>query len=262
VENKPLVSVVIPTYNHANFIAKAIESVRVQTYSNWEAIIVNNYSEDATEEIVASFNDSRIRLVNFRNNGIIAASRNHGIKLSNGEYVAFLDSDDIWYTEKLERCLKALRGQGDIVCHGEVWVREGAEPQNVNYGPAAKAQYHSLLLERNCLSTSAIVAKKSCLEAVGYFSEDPAFVMVEDYDLWLRISRAGYKFIFLDDALGQYTIHTANNSRSVLRQMRSEIAVLRNHFNEKKDWPPLDRLRQLRRMARVYIAYGRRWVSI
>jgi teichuronic acid biosynthesis glycosyltransferase TuaG len=80
----PLVSVVIPTYNHAQFLRAAIQSVIDQTFSDWEAVVVNNYSEDDTVQIVASFNDARIRLVNFRNHGVIAASRNYGMGLATG----------------------------------------------------------------------------------------------------------------------------------------------------------------------------------
>ena len=102
---QPLVSVIMPTYNHAKFIAKAIESVLSQTSQNLELIIIDNYSEDDTGEIVASCEDDRIIYLKFRNNGIIAASRNHGIKHSHGEYIAFLDSDDLWHKQKLEKQL-------------------------------------------------------------------------------------------------------------------------------------------------------------
>ncbi|MDP2842393.1 MAG: glycosyltransferase family A protein, partial [Acetobacterium sp.] len=90
----PLVSVVIPTYNHAGFLREALESLVAQTFSDWEALVVNNYSEDDTLDVVEAFNDPRIRVENFRNNGVIGASRNRGIRLSKGKYIAFLDSDD------------------------------------------------------------------------------------------------------------------------------------------------------------------------
>jgi len=94
----PVVSIVIPTYNHEHFLKKCLQSVVDQTFTNWEAIVVNNFSEDNTIAVVNSFHDPRIHLVNFKNNGIIAASRNKGIKLSRADLIAFLDSDDIWQT--------------------------------------------------------------------------------------------------------------------------------------------------------------------
>ena len=93
----PAVSIVIPTYNHGYFLKKCLQSVIDQTLTDWEAIVINNFSEDNTIDVVNSFHDPRIHLVNFKNNGIIAASRNEGIKISNADLIAFLDSDDSWY---------------------------------------------------------------------------------------------------------------------------------------------------------------------
>src|SRR3989304_1110083 len=113
----PLVTVVIPTYNHAHFLREALQSVRAQSFSEWEAVVVNNYSEDDTIAVVESFADPRIRLENFRNNGIIAASRNRGIALARGKYLAFLDSDDLWLPEKLACFISHLDGGFDVFCH-------------------------------------------------------------------------------------------------------------------------------------------------
>lgn len=92
--NEILFSIVIPTYNRANLIKRCIESVINQTYQNWEAIIVDNYSEDNTEEIVSSFNDERIRFYKNHNYGVISVSRNFALDNSNGHWICFLDSDD------------------------------------------------------------------------------------------------------------------------------------------------------------------------
>lgn len=258
---KPVVSVVIPTYNHAHFLPNALESLCYQTFTDWEAIVVNNYSEDDTVEVVKSFADPRIRLEHFRNNGIIAASRNLGIKLSQGKYIAFLDSDDSWHPEKLTRS-KALLDEGnDLVCHGEIWMRNGKEFRRVEYGPEERSNYHSLLFFRNCISTSAVIVRRTCLEKVGCFSEDAAFAMVEDYDLWLKLSRAGFRFAFISEMLGLFNIHKANSSRAVARQMYAELAVLEKHFSQVERWSLIDNLRRLRRLGRVYLSYGFRWVT-
>ena len=227
---QPTVSVVIPTYNHAQFLRKALRSVLEQSFQDWEAVVVNNYSEDDTAEIVSSFDDPRIRLVDFRNNGIIAASRNRGIGLSLGEYVAFLDSDDIWYPDKLLRCIEKLRKGYDVVCHGENWTEKGVPFRKMFYGPAEATSYEALLNDGNCLSTSAIVARKSVLENAGNFSEDPEIVTVEDYDLWLRLAERKCRFGFVEEILGEYTIHPGNQSKAVLRNMRAELAVLEKHY--------------------------------
>lgn len=254
----PEISVVIPTYNHARFLRKALSSVCGQTFTDWEAIVINNYSEDDTEAVVAAFADSRIRLENFRNNGVIAASRNLGIKLARGKYIAFLDSDDMWHPEKLARAKAVLDQGGDLVCHGETWMKSGVEFRKLCYGPVEKSDYHSLLFERNCISTSAVTVRKGCLEKVGGFSEDSAFAMAEDYELWMKLARAGCRFTFIDKMLGVFNLHDANSSRAVFRQMRAELAVLKKHFSELDNWTSGDRLRRLRRIGRVYLAYGAR----
>jgi glycosyltransferase involved in cell wall biosynthesis len=105
--DQPLVSVVIPSYNHANFIGKAVQSVLDQTYNKYEIIVIDNHSNDGTHEIVASFEKKAIiRMLDINNNGIIAASRNMGISAAQGEWVAFLDSDDSWMPDKLEKTMK------------------------------------------------------------------------------------------------------------------------------------------------------------
>ena len=90
----PLVSIVIPTYNHGNYIGKAIKSLINQTYQNWEAIIIDNQSSDQTYEEIKNYSDSRIKYFEINNNGVIAKSRNYGISISKGDWIAFLDSDD------------------------------------------------------------------------------------------------------------------------------------------------------------------------
>ena len=97
----PEFSVILPTYNRANTIKRAIDSVLGQTISNWELIIVDNFSSDNTSDIVMGYSDARIKLIHFRNNGVIAASRNKGIEHALGEFIAFLDSDDWWHKDKL-----------------------------------------------------------------------------------------------------------------------------------------------------------------
>ena len=133
------VSIVIPTYNHEAFLGAALSSVVNQTYTNWEAIVVNNFSTDGTEALVHSFNDPRIKLVNFHNNGIIGAARNQGINLAINPFVAFLDSDDTWLPTKLEKCVAALTNGADLVCHGENWIDETSHSRAVFYGPTARA---------------------------------------------------------------------------------------------------------------------------
>lgn len=226
-----LVSVVIPTFNQANFLADALECVRRQTYQAWEAIVINNFSSDDTVSIITSLNDDRIRLINFANDGVIARSRNIGIKESHGEFVAFLDSDDLWEDEKLTRCVEVLNRGVDLVCHAERWFGGGSLDRIVKYGPKERATYTALLAKGNCISTSATVVRREVLEALGGFRDSPEFVTTEDYDLWLRIAKHKYRIDFIDESLGSFRRHSSSASSATLRHLKAELAVLSDHFS-------------------------------
>ena len=113
----PLVSVVIPSFNHGKFIHKAIESVINQTYRNWEAFIIDNNSTDETNNILNYYKDIRIKKLKIENDGVIAKSRNLGIKAAKGDWIAFLDTDDWWTEDKLEICLNSIDENTDFVYH-------------------------------------------------------------------------------------------------------------------------------------------------
>lgn len=251
----PVVTVVIPTYNHAHFLRDALGSLRAQTYTNWEAIVVNNFSEDDTVEVVESFADSRIVLENFRNNGVIAASRNRGIALARGRYVAFLDSDDTWYPEKLAKCIPHLDNGVGLVCHGLRWI--GNQERDMFCGPEQRATFDALLDKGNCITPSATVVLKDLLESAGCFSEDPAIVTAEDYHLWIKLAQAGNKMYFIKEILGQYRIHSGNQSGSVQRQLNADLRVF-NEFFTNEDLHSLEkRVRVRRRYSLAYYGAGR-----
>ena len=230
---RPLVSVVIPTYNHAHFLGRALQSVLKQTYTNWEAFVIDNHSTDGTDELVRNFPDPRIHLLKIHNGGVIAASRNLGLTRANGDWVAFLDSDDHWYARKLESIITLL-GNGDdsdVFCHNEYVVQaKGGQKRILRYGPATKDFYRVLLLDGNRLSTSATVVRRQFIEQNHLcFDERPDFVTVEDYGLWLELARNGARFNFLNDILGEYVIHDTNNSARLARHWANTDTLLRHH---------------------------------
>lgn len=253
----PEVSVVIPTYNRAQLLREALASVRAQTFTDWEAVVVNNHSVDDTVDTVLRFEDPRIRLVNFRNHGVIAASRNVGIGMARGPIVAFLDSDDRWHPTKLERCLQALTDEVDVVGHGLVYARNGRVWKTRMTGPARLATYAELLYTGNCLATSAVLVRKRCLERVSGFTEAPEHVGAEDYDLWIRLAKDGARFAFVDELLGEYRVHGENFSREALRCIAAQFAVIERHFAEVTAASAWERLRRRKRRALVFYTAGR-----
>jgi glycosyltransferase involved in cell wall biosynthesis len=259
----PVVSVIIPTYNQADLLKRSLQSLRDQTFSDWEAIIIDNHSDDETKEVVDTLRDSRIQYQTIHNNGIIAASRNLGIRHAKGEYIAFLDSDDLWYPSKLSECVKTLQQDKEIVCHG-LWIRKDGILRN-KLIPASSCQnfYETLLYKGNSLiATSAVMMRKQCFDRFGVFSEDPAIVTAEDFELWLRFSKRNIKWGFIPEVLGEYTVHSKNASGNVKRQMLAEEHVVMKYFAENASPQINERLSyRKRRMMLVLRAGVRVWQS-
>lgn len=254
-----VVSIVIPTYNQAHFLEEALAGLISQTYPHWEAVVVNNDSTDDTVAVVERFNDPRITLINFKNHGVIASSRNLAIQRSNAEFIAFLDSDDLWYPDKLKVCVHRLQQGFDMVCHGQDHFQDGSPTKTpYRYGPYEKTKYSALLLEGNCLATSAIVVRRSLLTACGNFSANPAYATAEDYDLWLKLARAQAKISLIDDILGAYRFHGANTSSSRVRLAKATLAVLKAHTLELRGFEWLLRIRLALKMFRISFFVFRR----
>lgn len=182
------VSVIIPTYNRAKKVCRAISSVLNQTYEDFELIVIDDGSDDHTRESVSRFKDN-IVMINHSQNMGVSAARNSGIAIAGGKFIAFLDSDDQWMPEKLEVQIDFFReNPGAVACQtGEIWIRNGkrVNPKNRHLKPSGDIFEPSLEL---CLvSPSAVMLKRSLLDEVGLFDE--SFPVCEDYDLWLRISK-------------------------------------------------------------------------
>jgi glycosyltransferase involved in cell wall biosynthesis len=196
--NRPLVSVIIPTYNRGWIIKEAIDSVMAQDFVGYELIVVDDGSTDNTPDILGAY--GRDICVLRQSNKGVSAARNHGIRASSGGLIAFLDSDDLWLPQKLSRQADFFdtHPQAMICQTEEQWIRNGAR---VN----PKKRHHKfsgMIFERSlelCLvSPSAVMLRRSLFDTVGIFDESlPA---CEDYDLWLRVS-CRYPVYLIDTAL-------------------------------------------------------------
>lgn len=231
-------SVIIPTYNQADFLRKALKSVFGQTYPDYEVIVVNNMSTDDTVSVVQEWNVDNLTLINFSNDGIIGLARNVGIQASTGDYVAFLDSDDVWYPAKLDGINDAIECSSNpgLFCHDQDLIRDGMPAGVAHYGPQSGSglTMHSYLMTKgNCVSTSATVVARKYLDEVGGFSEESSLCTVEDYDLWLKLAKI-CEFEFLPERLGVHNYHGGGASANVEVHLAATISVLSKHFNEEE----------------------------
>ena len=184
-----LVSVIMPTFNQAAFIQQAIDSVLAQSYVELELVIIDNFSDDNTLEIVSAFKDARIKVVQYNNNGIIASARNFGVKQSSGEIIAFLDSDDVWKPEFLSEQIGALDSEPALVSARHMCIGDqGAFFDHLSHldGTSIYSVSETELALANPIVTSSVVMKRTNFDAVGGFSESSEFRYIEDWELWSR----------------------------------------------------------------------------
>ena len=228
----PFFSVIIPTYNCADFLKRAIDSVFSQTYQNFEVIVIDNSSKDNTEDVLNSFDDKRLIAIKVNNNGIIAHSRNKGIENAKGDWIAFLDSDDVWKPEKLEKVKESVNQNPEVVliCHDEQYVENSEIKNRLRYGPAVQNLYQRLLFKGNCVSTSATCLRKDIAIETGGFSERKEFKTAEDYEYWIRLAQVG-QFYFIKEILGEFHVHGENSSSNIHIHTNAGMAVKEYHFS-------------------------------
>ncbi len=197
-KKKNEVSVIIPTYNRGWIIKESIDSVFSQTFNAYELIVVDDGSDDNTSEILDSYGN-KLRIIRQANQGVSAA-RNRGIIASSGEFIALLDSDDLWLPEKLDRQMSFFRNNPDaVICQTqEIWMRNGKRVNPCKHHKKLSGMIFEPSLTLCLVSPSAVMFKRELMDMVGFFDE--SFPACEDYDLWLRVSLA-FPVYLIDEAL-------------------------------------------------------------
>ena len=216
-----MVSVIVPTFNRAHMIGRAIRSVLNQTYGDFEIIVVDDGSADNTEEVVAAFEDERVRYIRLEeNSGTSAAPRNAGIKAARGDYIALLDSDDEWLPQKLEKQIdkfKSVSSDVGVVYCGFVFISQESGEKLGEVIPAERGDVFKCLLENLILGDTTPLVKKECFDKVGGYETE--FLSCQSWDMWTRISKY-YKFDFVPDILCRFHMHSKQNTASVSRQIQ------------------------------------------
>lgn len=226
------VSVIVPTYLGADWIRECINSVLDQVYVDLEVIVVNDASPDDAAEIVAGMDDDRIRLVCHEENKGVPAARNTGIKEANGDYIAFLDQDDMWRDQKLTTQLNVFEeGSGDLgVVHGDAEII-GTDKETSWSGPLSddpQERVRALFL-RNPITTITALIDARCFETHGLLDED--LYGVDDYEFWLRIAE-DYRIKYCPGVVAAKRVHESNTSDR-FEQMNEDKMIIAKRYLRK-----------------------------
>jgi len=198
----PKVSIILPTYNRADLILAAIQSILDQTFTNFEIIIIDDCSTDNTSKVISSIADPRIKYIYLSKHKGAAFARNEGIKVAFGDFIAFADSDDIWLKEKLEKQVDVLLNAPDDLglVYSSVWKIKSKRKiifPDKSLGMKRSGDIHKNLLFGNFI-TIHVLLRRQCLQKVGFFDEQLS--RLQDWDLWLRLSKR-YKIFYINQPL-------------------------------------------------------------
>lgn len=221
----PRVSVIVPAYNAEKYIRRALRSALAQTYGNLEVVVVDDGSTDATPDVVRGVGDPRILLVRQENSGQ-GRARNEGIRRSSGDLITFLDADDYYLQEKVEKQVRFLQSakEFDVVyCNA---VHFYARWPSLFFKREARGHEQSVLatlLHGTHINPNAVMMKRTVLEQVGLFNETRYYP--EDWEMWLRVALAGFRFGYLDEDLVVVEVREDSNTTMDIQPMLKQHAI-------------------------------------
>lgn len=231
-DNSPTVSVILPTYNRADILGDAVRSVLSQTYEDFELLIVDDASTDDTDDIVAAFDDPRIRYLKHDINRGASGARNTGIEAARGSYIAFQDSDDEWFPEKLEKQMTVFdKSSPEVgVVYTGIWRTVNGEKRYLPYpGVDPKdGDIQESIQRQNFIPVQVAVVRRECFEQVGTFDEETP--PIDDWDLWLRISQQ-FEFRLVDEPL----VSAAVREDSISRDREAIVASRERIVNKNQE---------------------------
>ncbi len=252
-----LVSVIVPSYNRANVLPRAVKSVLAQTYQDFEIIIIDDCSKDNTQEVVKNFNDPRIRYIRHETNKGGNAARNTGIKAANGEFVAFLDSDDEWLPTKFEKQMLRFNDPrvGLVYC-GQKCFNENNGRVFEFFNQLREDIFYKMLVKNYVGSLSAVIVRFKNISQVGFMDEK--LKSCQDWDLYIRLSQI-CQFGFVDEMLVNYYLgkkdpnRISNNRRSILI---GHEAIEKKYYKEIQNLPRAYQLQHVESMLNIFVLTG------
>lgn len=229
-----VVSVIIPVYNGEKYLTEALESVLAQTYTNYEIIAVDDGSTDGSSTILAGYAD-RIKVIRQENRDVCAA-RNTGVRAAQGDYIAFLDQDDLWLPQKLAQQLRVFSAHPDadvvftnLIKFTDAGGQRVARDKHRRCMKLTDENTFKMLALKNLLMPSAVMARKTSLIKAGLFDE--SFKTCGDYQLWLRMAGQRMKFRYIPKPLTKYRHHAQNTARHTALMHSDRIKAVQTAFN-------------------------------
>jgi len=249
----PYFSIIMPAYNRASMIDKAIESIIKQTFPDWELIIIDDASEDNTEEVVRQFNEPRIVYLKNISNIERSASRNKGIDSAKGEFICFLDSDDYFKHNRLEILFNAIEERKKPVAlfyTDIIFEKEGATVLTKEYSKVCKDIYERIILE--IIGTPQVCIHRNILAAIKF---NEKYNLAEDLDLWTRIAIA-HEFIYIQSLSVVAVEHSSRSINSDENHFLKSLLVVKNIFNDKNIRHRIKRRIRHESLSTVYYKIG------
>jgi glycosyltransferase involved in cell wall biosynthesis len=255
--NKPLISICIPAFKAERYLQETLNSVRLQSFTDWELIVTEDGSQDRTGEMVVKFAAAAAQHVLYQRHEVnkgLPATRNTGIEAARGEWIALLDADDLWSSDHLEEGVKTMRGSRADIIHGGSILFESESGERIGLrapSPQATEEFPtSLFCGDYVIQPSSVLIRRALWERVGGF--DPSFRYVEDREMWLRCARSKAVFAYTGFDTCFYRKHGG-----ALTRHAAEMAVASAEVYEKNsDWDELPKSLRRRRAAAAWRSAG------
>ena len=245
----PKVSVIIATYNRAHYIKEAVDSVLAQTFKDYEIVIVDDGSTDATKQVLQEYGD-KIRYF-YQDNQGQAKALSHAVREAKGEYLAFIDDDDMWLPEKLAIQMQVFTTNGDIgLVASSMYLTDKNGNITSTWGkPADVKENFESLFEENIIGFPSVVVRKDLVNRVGGFDE--TLITTQDYDLWLRLSKI-CQFKCIDIPLIKWRIHGSNKHQNKVQKLKDRLYI----FLKPENMAHLGYIKRRIRISKIYYTHA------